>query len=159
MTPAKRWAGRTPRDAASLPSQLLVRNMRAYRSIRDLSQADLARAIARMGLGWTESIVGAAERGERPITTDELGALAVALGVTVPALLDPAGAMGALTTWVDLGGASPLNPDLARRLLTELGHDEDRARAVAQLVGTAPERPSPRRAAASGPAGDRRHGP
>jgi transcriptional regulator with XRE-family HTH domain len=63
---------------------LVSRNVRRTRELRQLSQADLGRA-----LGWPKQRVSALEAGERDVKADDLVSLAVALQVAPAVLLTP----------------------------------------------------------------------
>ena len=71
--------------AEAVPSQpadygkILAANVRAERNRADLTQADVAKRMRRLGCRWHFQTVGAIERGERPLSAYELAALAVVL--------------------------------------------------------------------------------
>lgn len=52
-----------------------------------MKQSELAELMTMLGQGWAQATVSAVERGERKVHVDELGALAAALGTTIPGLL------------------------------------------------------------------------
>jgi transcriptional regulator with XRE-family HTH domain len=63
----------------------LARNLRRLRLERGLSQEELAAAA-----GLHRNYVGGIERGERNVAVDNIGRLAVALGVRASTLMDGA---------------------------------------------------------------------
>ena len=92
-----RRSGREPKSGSRFPSQILADNVRIWRDLRRMSQADLAEHMTRLGHPWSDSIVGFVERGQRNVTVDEFVGLTLALGVHQPgALLDPLGPLVAL---------------------------------------------------------------
>lgn len=70
-------------------SDVVAMNVRTNRARRELSQRELAERMTALGHTWSQAKASELERGERAILVDELAALALALGVTVPALLMP----------------------------------------------------------------------
>jgi transcriptional regulator with XRE-family HTH domain len=113
--------GRQPKPGSRFPSQILANNVRTWRTLRKLSQADLADRMARQGHAWSESIVGFVERGQRAVTVDELIGLVIALNTReLGSLLDPLGPEGEHRygppgarardegNGMDWGGAKPL---------------------------------------------------
>jgi transcriptional regulator with XRE-family HTH domain len=112
-------AGRVARKGSLFPSEVLAKNMRAIRSLNDLTQGDVAARIAEFGHPWHQSTVGHVERGTRTVSTDELFALAACLQTTVAKLLDPQGLEDTLHMGIDLGGEKlpSADPDLARLLI------------------------------------------
>jgi transcriptional regulator with XRE-family HTH domain len=67
-------------------------NVRAYRHLRSLSQADLARRMYSLGMfPWSRVTVSEVERGQRNVTVAELLALAFVLDTTIEQLLDTRG--------------------------------------------------------------------
>jgi transcriptional regulator with XRE-family HTH domain len=114
-------SGRRAKPGSRFPSEILADNVRIWRHLRRLSQAQLAERMSRLGHGWSESIVGFVERGQRNVTVDELIGLTLVLNVSeLGALLDPLGPEGehrygppgARTrddgNGLDWGGARPL---------------------------------------------------
>jgi transcriptional regulator with XRE-family HTH domain len=118
-------AGRQARPGSKFPSEVLAENMRTWRNVRRLSQAQLAARMSGLGHRWTESIVGFVERGERNVTVDEYVGLEVALDIEdFGGLLDPYGIHGATARWqhvpemdnapaVDVGATVPIPARLA----------------------------------------------
>ena len=89
-----RGPNRTTREArpgSIFPSEAVARNVRVYRGIHGMKQADLAERMSGLGLDWTAGTVGFVERYERAVTVDEYVALAVCFGIPIGALLDPSG--------------------------------------------------------------------
>jgi transcriptional regulator with XRE-family HTH domain len=90
-----RRSKRQPKPGSRFPSQVLAANVRTWRGLRGLSQAQLAERMSRLGHGWTESIVGFVEQNRRNVTVDELVGLAIALNTReLGSLLDPLGPEG-----------------------------------------------------------------
>lgn len=88
-------SGRKPKPGSRFPGEILADNVRIWRGLRKLSQAQLAERMTRLGHPWSESIVGFVERAERNVTVDELVGLTIALNVAqLGALLDPLGPEG-----------------------------------------------------------------
>ena len=101
--------------------------VRMRRMGRRMAQAELGRRMAALGHPWAAATVSLSERGLRRITVDELGALALVLGVRPADLLDAT----LLEEWtnvsLDLGG-SLIPPKTARawlrgRLRLTIGED------------------------------------
>ena len=113
-----RRAGRTPRAGSRFLSDVLADNIRAWRLLRRLEQAEVASRMAKLDHTWGPSTVSQVERGRRNITVDELLALAIALSVPVWVLLDPLGPQGDNETPVDFGPAGTLAANLVREWLT-----------------------------------------
>lgn len=86
-----------------LPSQVLADNVRAFRLLRGLTQAELGDRLTELGHGWGAGTAGFVERGDRSVNVDELCGLAVALGVTLGQLLDPSGPDHSHRRSLDLG--------------------------------------------------------
>jgi len=77
---------------ARLLSEVVADNVRAYRTLRRLSQdAVAARMVALGHTQWSRAAVSEVERHGRQLVIDELLALAVVLEKSLPELLDPAG--------------------------------------------------------------------
>jgi transcriptional regulator with XRE-family HTH domain len=73
-------------------AETLAGNLRAYRHLRSLSQADLARRMYSLGMfPWRRVTVSEVERGQRNVTVAELLALAFVLDTTIEQLLDTRG--------------------------------------------------------------------
>jgi transcriptional regulator with XRE-family HTH domain len=88
-------SGRKPKPGGRFPGQILADNVRIWRGLRGLSQAQLAERMTRLGHGWSESIVGFVEQNRRNVTVDELVGLAIALNTReLGSLLDPLGPEG-----------------------------------------------------------------
>jgi transcriptional regulator with XRE-family HTH domain len=101
-------SGRRPKPGSRFPSQILADNVRIWRGLRGLSQAQLAERMSRLGHGWSESIVGFVEQNRRNVTVDEFVGLTLALNVSqLGALLDPLGPEGEHR----YGPPSPRKPD------------------------------------------------
>ena len=66
-------------------------NVRAFRQLRGMDQADLARRMYSLSMSWSRVTVSEVERGERNVTVAELLKLALALGTTIEQLLDTRG--------------------------------------------------------------------
>jgi transcriptional regulator with XRE-family HTH domain len=84
-------AGRTAKPGSRFLSEVLADNVHAIRSLQRLSQEDLADRMQKFGEDWSRATVGQIERYDRTVNVDELGHLALALGVTIGQLLDPTG--------------------------------------------------------------------
>jgi transcriptional regulator with XRE-family HTH domain len=69
---------------AVTPRELFAANLRALRRAKEISQEELADAA-----DLSRAYVSSVERGERNISIDNIGKLAVALHTTPMALLDP----------------------------------------------------------------------
>lgn len=73
-------------DAAAI-QHAIAANIRAERARARLSQKDVAGAMRERGYAyWHQQTAGAAERGERRVTADELIVLAGVLGIEPEAL-------------------------------------------------------------------------
>jgi transcriptional regulator with XRE-family HTH domain len=67
-------------------------NVRAYRQLRGMDQADLARRMYSLGMfPWSRVTVSEVENSKRNVTVAELLALTLALGTTIEQLLDTRG--------------------------------------------------------------------
>jgi transcriptional regulator with XRE-family HTH domain len=67
-------------------------NVRTYRQLRGMDQADLARRMYSLGMfPWSRVTVSEVENSKRNITVAELLALTLALGTTIEQLLDTRG--------------------------------------------------------------------
>jgi transcriptional regulator with XRE-family HTH domain len=119
-------SGREPKPGSRFPSQILAANVRTWRGLRGMSQAQLAERMSRLGHGWTESIVGFVEQNRRNVTVDELIGLTIALNAQrLGALLDPLGPEGEhrygppgireqdTSNRLDWGGGTPLPGEFA----------------------------------------------
>lgn len=85
-----------------LPSKVLSKNLRAVRSLRDLSQQQLADRMTSLGHDWSRATVSEVERHHRSVDYDELIGLALALETTIAELGDPYGP-GSGGGQIDLG--------------------------------------------------------
>ena len=112
-TPKK--AGREPQPGSRFLSDVLADNVHAYRSLRRLSQGELAQRMSDARYPWTRATVSDVERANRNVTTDELLALAMILGTPIGNLLDPAGVDGRETEPLDFGGWRPMPVGMASR--------------------------------------------
>jgi transcriptional regulator with XRE-family HTH domain len=73
---------------------VVVANLTGYRHLRGRSQEDIATDMSGIDHPWTASTVSDVENGERSLSIDELGALAMVLETTIPALIDCGGVDG-----------------------------------------------------------------
>jgi transcriptional regulator with XRE-family HTH domain len=89
--------------------------MRSYRLLARLSQQDLAERVSALNVAqkWTQATVSEIERYTRPVIVDELLALALALEVSLPDLLDPHGPDGRRNLHVDLAGPGVIHHEIA----------------------------------------------
>lgn len=76
---------------ARTPAEVLATNVRDWRVLRRLRQRDVAERMRKLGHRWHAKTVSVVESNDRAVTTDELIALALVLGVTLAELLDPDG--------------------------------------------------------------------
>ena len=76
-------------DGGQRPSEALATNVRDYRAIHRIKQREVADHMRRLGHRWHPKTVSLVESGSRPVTTDELVALALVLRTTVAELLEP----------------------------------------------------------------------
>jgi transcriptional regulator with XRE-family HTH domain len=84
---------------AVTPAEVVASNIRSWRRVRNLTQAQLAERMSALDYPWlSEGVLGFIERGDRTVTVDELLTLALVLGVDVPTLLDPTGIDGTGTS-------------------------------------------------------------
>ena len=72
-------------------AETVAANVRAFRQLRDMDQADLARRMYSVGISWRQVTVSEVERGGRNVTVAELLGLAFALETTIEQLLDTRG--------------------------------------------------------------------
>jgi transcriptional regulator with XRE-family HTH domain len=97
---------------AEFVEDVLARNVRAYRLLRNLEQLDVAYRISVVaGHRWTPATVSEIERGRRNVTVPELLALTVVLGTTVELLLDPRGPERRKGPALYVGGPAPHTGD------------------------------------------------
>jgi transcriptional regulator with XRE-family HTH domain len=75
-------------------AETVAGNIRAYRQLRGLDQATLARHMRQLGFAWRQVTVSEAERNERSVTIAEMLGLAAALATTVEQLVDTRGPEG-----------------------------------------------------------------
>lgn len=92
----------TPAGARSLGT-VVAENVKAYRLLRDMTQDELGARMEELGHGWSGGTVGLIERRTRHVAVDELGGLAIALGVTLGQLQDPTGPDHSRRTSLDVG--------------------------------------------------------
>jgi transcriptional regulator with XRE-family HTH domain len=102
----------TPYPGARFATSIVAANIAGYRKAASptMNQRDLADRMRAIGLQWSQATVSLIENARRPVTVDELLGLAIALGVTVPALLDPAGVAGTDERHVGLLPADTVPP-------------------------------------------------
>jgi len=72
-------------------AETVAGNVRAFRQLRGMDQADLARRMYSVGISWRQVTVSEVERGGRNVTVSELLGLALALETTIEQLLDTRG--------------------------------------------------------------------
>jgi hypothetical protein len=70
-------------------SEILAANVRAARARADETQSAVAKRMRLLGARWHFQTVGAVERGERPLSAFEVGALALVLQTTPDVLYLP----------------------------------------------------------------------
>jgi transcriptional regulator with XRE-family HTH domain len=70
-------------------AEVITANVRAQRVRMKLKQADVAARMQAFGLRWHYQTVGAVERGERPLTAEELLWLSICLLSTPAVLVQP----------------------------------------------------------------------
>lgn len=95
---------REARPGCLTPGEAVARNVRAYRGIRNMTQADLAKLMSELGHEWTAGTVGFVERHQRTVSIDEYAGLTLCLGRKVGELFDPTGPLGDDTYNLDVGG-------------------------------------------------------
>lgn len=118
MPATPKRAGKKPRGDSRFPSDVLAVNVRSVRSLRRLTQTDLAERMVDLGWEkWSRAAVSEVERSGRSVTVDELFALAAALETTVAVLLDPMGIEGRPSPGVDFGGPEAIPAVLARDMV------------------------------------------
>jgi transcriptional regulator with XRE-family HTH domain len=82
----------TDAEIDKLVKETVADNVRAYRHLRRLDQAGLARRMYSFGMfPWSRVTVSEVERGERNVTVAELFGLAFTLATTIEHLLDTRG--------------------------------------------------------------------
>jgi transcriptional regulator with XRE-family HTH domain len=72
-------------------AETVAGNVRAFRQLRGMDQADLARRMYSLSMSWSRVTVSEVERSQRNVTVAELLKLALALGTTIEQLLDTRG--------------------------------------------------------------------
>lgn len=72
-------------------AETVAGNVRAFRQLRGMDQAQLARRMYSLSMSWSRVTVSEVERGQRNVTVAELLKLALALGTTMEQLLDTRG--------------------------------------------------------------------
>jgi transcriptional regulator with XRE-family HTH domain len=82
-----------PEGVVSIP-QVLASNVRAYRQLRRLEQAEVAAMMTSLGHAWRRATVSECERAKRNITVPELVALVAVLRASIAQLLDSRGPDG-----------------------------------------------------------------
>lgn len=70
-------------------AEVITANVKAQRARMRLKQADVAARMQAFGLRWHYQTVGAVERGERPLTAEELFWLSICLQTIPAALVQP----------------------------------------------------------------------
>ena len=70
------------------PSEALAKNVGAARVLREMKQEDLAAAMANLGHRWTYTTVSQVEGHRRRVSIDELFGLCLALGRSIPEMLE-----------------------------------------------------------------------
>jgi transcriptional regulator with XRE-family HTH domain len=75
-------------------AETVAGNIRAYRQLRGLEQAALARRMQSLRVPWHRATVSEVERNQRSVTITELLALTVALGTTIEDLVHTPGPGG-----------------------------------------------------------------
>ena len=70
-------------------AEVITANVKAQRARMRLKQADVAARMQAFGLRWHYQTVGAVERGERPLTAEELLWLSICLQTTPAVLVQP----------------------------------------------------------------------
>jgi hypothetical protein len=119
-------------------SEVVARNVRAYRTLANLHQSQLAALMTRLGHGWAAGTVSDVERNARNVSVDELAALAVILRTSVPALLSLVGFWQSEGPLLDVGGQSPVPRPYGQRLVGDTDPDDERARVIASFAGLPP---------------------
>jgi transcriptional regulator with XRE-family HTH domain len=112
--PTPRKAGRTPAEGYRFLTDVLADNLRAYRLLRRLEQAEVAEQMRTFGHRWVKQTVSEVEHGRRNVDVDELAILALVLDVSPPALLDPTPVGGGEPSGLDVGAGWRLGPTWVR---------------------------------------------
>jgi len=108
-------AGRKAHEGSRFLEDVLATNVRGYRLVQELDQAELGRRMKALGHGWDAGVVGFVERGDRNVTLSELLGLMLALGKTFAELVNPTGVDGSVQLKVDIGfPEGPIHPPMIR---------------------------------------------
>jgi transcriptional regulator with XRE-family HTH domain len=108
-------ANRQASEGSRFLEEVLAANVRGYRLVQGMDQAELARRMAALGHRWDAGTVGFVERGDRNVTVSELLGLMLALGKTFAELVDPTGVDGSVRLKVDIGfPEGPIYPPMIR---------------------------------------------
>lgn len=153
-------AGMTAPEGARFLEEVLATNVRGYRRIREMDQAELARRMSALGLGWDAGTVGFVERGDRNVTLSEVLGLMLVLGKSFAELVDPTGPDGSVRATVEIGVPSgPMDASAVRdwldggfrmhvvqyepemKVTTELRRPGDRSQFLERLWALEEERP------------------
>jgi transcriptional regulator with XRE-family HTH domain len=94
-------------------AETVASNVRAFRQLRGMDQAALARRMEALGIEWRQGTVSEVERNQRNVTVAELLALAFALGTTIEQLVDPRGPERIRGPWLSFSeeGFGSANPN------------------------------------------------
>jgi transcriptional regulator with XRE-family HTH domain len=106
MTEARRTLG-----------EVVGRNLRSYREQYGWSQDHVARMLRVHGLGWTRTQLAKVERGERPVSFEELLLVSIALGPG-PAFF----VTGPADEWVTLSDETAVRPRALAAMLSGKKH-------------------------------------
>lgn len=118
MPATPKRAGRTPRPGTRFLADVLAENIRGFRSLRQLSQEDLAARMRVLGHDWVRPTVSTIERAQRNVTVDELLGLALILDAGFGDLLSPRGpAREREAAPLDVGVGTPMTSELAEYLI------------------------------------------
>jgi transcriptional regulator with XRE-family HTH domain len=112
--PTPQRAGRAPLPGFRFLTDILADNLRAWRLLRRLEQANVAEQMRAFGHRWVQQTVSEVEQGRRNITVDELAVLAMVLDVPPVALLDPMPVGGGQVSGLDVGAGWRISPPTAR---------------------------------------------
>src|SRR5579862_8025433 len=110
-------AGREPIAGARFLAAVLADNVHARRAMARLTQGELAERLGWLGHTWTRATVSDVEKGARNVSVDEAFAMALVLGTTIPALLDPTGIDGQGKAPLDYGTGTPMRADIASKFV------------------------------------------
>jgi transcriptional regulator with XRE-family HTH domain len=78
-------------EGASFTTDVLAENIRAFRLLRRLEQAQVAERMNYLGQQWTRQTISDIERARRNVSAEELIGFALVLGASIEQLLDPRG--------------------------------------------------------------------